>query len=282
MPSVEASNWHVRYYWSRGSGLRLGVCEYQEEKVLHSAAVPFVYVNYYSASSGPFTDQLKSLGTDVEVREIMHGFDLKVTYDWYGPDYEYQHIWRFHDDGQFGSTVVIHGPGEEIYGAHTYHVPFRFDVDISGGGHNAFQRAGAAGWDDVEREGRFTPVAPPNFDWRVVHKRSGKAARVRARAHDAAEVWALAYKQQESWSAWGSGGAGVPGSPGSVPAIYDNDQEVTDTNVVLWYIAHIPAVERVSACGPWFDLQGFGPVIGGGGGNHPGHDGHPNPMGPHG
>jgi hypothetical protein len=259
MPSTQAGNWRVRYYWSKGSGLRLGNCDYQGKRIIHSASVPFVYVNYAGDTSGPFTDELKSNQATVEIREIMRGFDLKVTYDIYGPDYGYDHIWRFHDDGQFGSTIVIQGPGEEIYGRHTYHIPFRFDIDL-GGGRNSFQRQAAGGWADVEREGRFTPVAPPNFDWRVLSKHDGLAARVRARAHDDAELWALAYKQAESWSAWGSVGAGVPGSPGSVPAIYDNHQSIQDTNIVLWYIAHIPAVERVRACGPWFDLEGFAPV----------------------
>jgi hypothetical protein len=263
MPSHKAGNWHVNYYWSPGSGLRLGTCEFQGERVIHSASVPFVYVNYDGNTSGPFTDELKSKGTAIEVREIMFGFDLKVTYDFYGPDYEYEHVWRFHEDGQFGSSVVVQGPGEEMYGRHAYHIPFRFDLDLGTGGRNSFQRQGAAGWEDVDREGRFLPVAPPNFDWRVLDKKTGKAARIRARSGDAAELWALAYKQSESWAAWGSAGAGVPGSPGSVPALYDNDQSVQNTNIVLWYIAHVPAVERVRACGPWFDLQGFAPWDGG-------------------
>ena len=122
MPSHKAGDWHVRYYWSKSSGLRLGSCEYQGERVIHSASVPFVYVNYDGDSSGPFTDELKSNETAIEVRDIMLGFDLKATYDFYGPDYEYEHVWRFHDDGQFGSSVVIQGPGEEIYGRHAYHI----------------------------------------------------------------------------------------------------------------------------------------------------------------
>ena len=257
MPVHKAANWRVGYYWSKASGLRLGTCDYGDTRVIHSASVPFVYVNYWGNSSGPFTDRLQSTTNTVEVREIMNGFDLEVVYDIYGADYKYAHVWRFHDDGQFGSTIVIHGPGEEIYGRHTYHIPFRFDLDLSGASGDSFQRAGTAGWEDVEREGRFTPVAPPAFDWRVVDKKTDKAARVRARAHDAAELWVLAYKPRESWGSWGSAGHGVPGSPGSVPAIYDDGERVQNTNVVLWYIAHIPAIERVSTCGPWFVLEGL-------------------------
>jgi hypothetical protein len=257
MPVEERANWRVGYYWSKASGLRLGVCDYVGQRVIHSASVPFVYVNYWGNGSGPFTDKLQSTSNQVEVREIMNGFDLKAIYDIYGADYEYTHLWRFHDDGQFGSTIIIHGPGEEIYGRHTYHIPFRFDLDLSGASGDSFQKAGAGGWEDVKKEGRFTPVAPPAFDWRVIDKKTGNAARMRARAHDAAEVWALSYKPKESWGSWGSAGQGAPGSPGSVPAIYDNGQGVQNTNVVLWYIAHIPAVERVSTCGPWFALEGL-------------------------
>jgi hypothetical protein len=262
MPIAKKANWRVEYEWSQSSGLRLGVCEYQNIRVLHNASVPFVYVNYEGNSSGPFTDELKAKGRKVEVRDIMFGFDLKVTYDFYGEDYEYNHIWRFHEDGQFGSAIVIQGPGEEIEGRHTYHLPFRFDLDISGADGDSFQRADAGGrWHDVQKEGRFesTHATGANDEWRVLDKASGRSAAVRARARDQAEVWALKYKPIESWGSWGSAGSGAPGTPGSVPAVYDNNQTVQNTNIVLWYIAHIPAVERVSACGPWFTLAGYPP-----------------------
>jgi hypothetical protein len=286
MPRVANSNWRVDYFWSKSSGLRLGVCDYHGTRVIHSASVPFVYVNYQGDSSGPFTDELQSTTNDIEVREIMRGFDLKVTYDIYGADYEYAHVWRFHDDGQFGATIVVHGPGEEIRGRHTYHLPFRFDLDLSGASGDSFQTQGAEGWTDVETEGRHTPVAPPNFDWRLIDKKTGKAARLRARAHDQAELWALRSRKLESWASWGSAGAGAPGAPGSVPAIYATGESVQNTNVVLWYIAHIPAIDRVSACGPWFALDGFprspedeedhgGEMDHG---DHPGHDEHDAPA----
>src|SRR5438093_9536589 len=99
MPTIESDQWKVAYGWSASSGLRLGVCEYRGVQVLHGAAVPFVYVNY-QGDFGPFTDELKSLESEVGQREIMYGFDLQVTYDFYGADYQYDHIWRFHSDGQ--------------------------------------------------------------------------------------------------------------------------------------------------------------------------------------
>lgn len=260
MPSIQKANWDVRYEWSASSGLRLGSCEYAGLRVIHNASVPFVYVNYEGDSSGPFTDELRSTSADVEVRVIMNGFDLKVTYDWYGEDYEYDHVWRFHDDGQFGSTVVIQGPGEEIDGHHTYHLPFRYDLDISGTAGDSFQRRlSAGGWQDIEFEGRQFPQVPwaPRDDWRVIDKASGRSALIRGRARDNAELWALRYKPIESWSSWGATGAGAPGDPGSVPAIYDNGQSVQSANLVIWYIAHVPSVERVAACGPWFKLHGY-------------------------
>jgi hypothetical protein len=260
MPVLSRANWRVQYGWSASSGLRLGVCEYQSIRVIQSASVPFVYVNYEGDSSGPFTDQLKSTKSKVEIRDIMFGFDLKVTYDFYGEDYQYEHVWRFHDDGQFGSAVVIQGPGEEIDGHHTYHLPFRYDLDISGASGDSFQkRRAGGGWEDVMYEGRYVPMHPwsPDFDWRVIDKSSGRSASIRARARDNAEVWALRYSALESWGSWGAAGSGAPGSPGSVPAIYDNGQTVQSADIVVWYIAHIPSVERVAACGPWFRLGAY-------------------------
>src|SRR2546423_15452442 len=191
MPRITNSNWRVDYFWSKSSGLRLGVCDYHGTRVIHSASVPFVYVNYQGDSSGPFTDELQSTTTDIEVREIMRGFDLKVTYDLYGPDYQYAHVWRFHDDGQFGATIVIHGPGEEIRGRHTYHLPFRFDLDLSGAGGDSIQRwtpVGAVGyWADVPTEGRLTPSGS-RWDWRVIDKATHRRCLIRAGRHDNGEL----------------------------------------------------------------------------------------------
>jgi hypothetical protein len=55
----------------------------------------------------------------------------------------------------------------------------------------------------------------------------------------------------------GPTGAAPPGSPGSVPAIYDNGESVQHTDIVFWYIAHVSSLDRVTACGPWFALEGF-------------------------
>ena len=82
-------------------------------------------------------------------------------------------------------------------------------------------------------------------------------ALIRARPGDGAEAWALQYSQAESWSAWGATTGGAPGEPGSVPAIYANNQSVQENDIVLWYIAHVRAVDRVAVCGPWFKLQGY-------------------------
>jgi hypothetical protein len=263
MPILKKANWRVQYELSASSGLRLGVSEYQGIRVLHNASVPFVYVNYEGDSSGPFTDELKSKSQKIQIREIMFGFDLRCTYDFYGEDYEYEHVWRFHEDGQFGSTIVIQGPGEEIAGHHTYHLPFRFDLDISGASGDSFQRKEPDGqWQDTPKEGRHVSIhAATTDDWRVIDKTSGRSANVRARARDNAELWALKYKAIESWGSWGSAGSGAPGTPNSVPAVYDNNQGVQNTDVVVWYIAHIPAVERVTACGPWFTLSSYPPAV---------------------
>jgi hypothetical protein len=249
----------VNYYWSASSGLKLGLCEYQSVPVLHNASVPFVYVNYEGDAFGPFTDVLRSESAVVDVRDIVHGFDLKVSYDAYGPDYQYDHVWRFHSDGQFGSTIVVQGPGEEIEGKHTYHVPFRFDIDVSGESGDSFQRRLASGrWSNVAREGRQrAAVDPPTPAWRLVDRTAGRAALVIAGASDDAELWALQYKRAESWSSWGAAGAGVPGSPDSVPAVYDDNQSVQAADIVLWYIAHVPSAEVIHVCGPRFALEGY-------------------------
>ena len=47
-----------------------------------------------------------------------------------------------------------------------------------------------------------------------------------------------------------------------MPAIYADGQSVQNTNVVLWYIAHVGSVAIPAACGPAFRLDGYGaPVV---------------------
>ena len=256
MPKVSAHNWTVEYRWSTSSGLVVGPCEYMGVRVLHDAAVPFVYVNYTGGVT--FTDELRSTLRRIERREIMHGFDLRASYDLYGEDYLYEHVSRFHDDGQFASRIVIQGPGEENEGQHVYHIPFRIDLDVGGSPHDSFQKRAASGrWTKVAREGGHQPAGTGGYDWRVVDPTQDRGILVRPGQFDDSELWALAYSDVEGWSAAGGAGDGVPGSPGSVPALYDNNQPVQDADVVLWYIAHVPSAELPRACGPWFALDGY-------------------------
>src|SRR5439155_17041982 len=112
---------------------------------------------------------------------VMFGFDLKATYD-FGDDYQYEHVWRFHEDGQFASTIVVQGPGEEIRGRHVYHLPFRFDLDVSGSSGDSFQKRGSSErWANVAKEGRTTPSRAPDYEWRVVDPAHHRAAKLRAR-----------------------------------------------------------------------------------------------------
>jgi hypothetical protein len=258
MPKVSAHNWSVEYRWSTSSGLVVGPCEYMGVRVLYDAAVPFVFVNYAGDAFGPFTDELRSTSRRIERREIMHGFDLKASYDLYGDDYLYEHVFRFHDDGQFASRIVIQGPGEEIGGKHVYHIPFRIDLDVAGSPHDSFQRRSASGrWTDVAREGGHEAAGSGAYEWRVLDQTHDRGVLVRPGRFDDGALWALAYKEVEGWSAAGGAGEGIPGSPGSVPAVYDNNESVQDADLVLWYIAHVRSSELPMACGPWFGLHGY-------------------------
>jgi len=257
MPTTSAHNWSVEYRWSASSGLVVGPCDYMGVRVLHDLAVPFVYVNYAGDKFGPFTDELRSTSRKIERREIMNGFDLKASYDLYGDDYLYDHVIRFQDDGQFASRIVIQGPGEETGGKHVYHIPFRIDLDVGGSPRDCFQRRATSGrWTNVAREDRQEAAGSGTYEWRVVDPTQNRRILVRPGQFDAGELWALAYKDVEGWSAGGAE-ASVPGSPGSVPAVYDSNESVQDADVVLWYIAHVPSTELPRVCGPWFALGGY-------------------------
>jgi Cu2+-containing amine oxidase len=62
---------------------------------------------------------------------------------------------------------------------------------------------------------------------------------IRGRDADNGEIWALQYSDLENWSSWGGTQNKIPGSPGSVPAIYANNQSLQNTDIVIWYLAHV-------------------------------------------
>ena len=101
------------------------------------------------------------------------------------------------------------------------------------------------------------PLSPPEPAWRVIDRAAGKQALVIAGAGDDAEVWPLQYKQRESWSSWGRPARACPATPGSVPAVYDDNQSVQATDLVLWYIAHVSSADVIASCGPRFVLEGY-------------------------
>ena len=260
MTLISQSNWDVNYFISPNSDLRLGSCSYNGTMVIYAASVPFVYVSY--AADFAFTDLLQSSSGNADIRNIVNGFDIRAAYDLYGGAYLYEHIWRFYDDGQFASSILIHGPGVEHQGQHSYHVPFRYDLDLDGFPEDSFQLwfEGVGGWTDVPEEGRLVagPMLPPFlYQWQQVDITSGRRAMIRARDGDRGEIWALQYSGLEDWSSFGGAQSSPPGAPGSVPAVYVNNQGVQNTDVVLWYIAHIPSLNQITGCGPSFRLDGF-------------------------
>jgi hypothetical protein len=206
---IKQNDWEVNYFFSKSGGLKLGVCKYKGISVIYRASVPFFYVKYLG-DEGPFTDQLKSNKGKIVKRDIMNGFDIKKIYYYYGEDYEYDHIWRFHEDGQCGCSIVIEGPGEENDGLHTYHIPFRYDLDVGGSSGDSFQRwvpirSSNGYWSDVLTEGRYTPASTvsDSYDWQIVDKTTNRRVMIRSRMGDNAEIWPLRYSSSEDWNTWG-------------------------------------------------------------------------------
>jgi hypothetical protein len=182
MTLITDSNWDVNYFISQGSDLRLGNCDYNGTRVIYAASVPFIYVNYSAGFF--FTDRVESNSGIADVRNIADGFDIRASYDLYGGSYLYEHIWRFYSDGQFGSTIIVHGPGVDHNDNHTYHVPFRYDLDVSGASGDSFQRRFLpfAPWANVAQEGRVLSFFPPTlFNWRLLDTATGKRAMIRTR-----------------------------------------------------------------------------------------------------
>jgi hypothetical protein len=215
MTLISQSNWDVNYFIAPDTDLRLGNCSYNGTTVIHAASVPFIYVSY--AADFAFTDlgpePQRDRGGPGHLRRLRHQGRLRPLWR----SYLYEHIWRFYEDGQFASSILIHGPGVENQGQHSYHVPFRYDLDGFG---DSLQQwfEGIGGWTDVPEEGRLVagPLAPPFlYHWQQVDIGSGKRAMVRARDGDRGEIWALQYSASTGDRSGTHGrAAGRPASPG--------------------------------------------------------------------
>lgn len=258
---VERAGWSVGLRLTARGGMVLRDVTFHDQRVLQSASTPFVYVDYVGQSIGAFTDHLGTTTAVPEVRPTVDGFDIAVRYDAAGPDYLYEHIWRFFGDGQFGCRMVVHGPGEEHSGGHTYFVPFRLDIDCGSGLRDSvdawFGPPSAGTWSAQSTEGELLHAPRSRWDWSVVDRAAGRRVLLRATdpAHD--RCWAVRYRPEESFGALGVIQPGAPGTAGSVPVVYVGDESLQDSDVVLWYVAQVNAMPYVVTCGPWLGLQGY-------------------------
>lgn len=262
---ITEAGWSFSWRLTESAGVMIYLADFRGRRVIWEASLPYVTIDHQRAvvdddgegaeSRGPWWQPLgaRNLVGDVVVQRFRGGVELSATFD-AGP-YQYQQLWRFHDDGRLSPWLTIFGAG--VHEDHTYHPHWRFDFDLDGAGGDAVEHFEDGRWQRIAEEGWF-PYAGESDEhgnvWRQIDFGSGAAINLRPHAWDDAELFAIRYHDGE-WA---------PFSPRSAagtqpfPAAYLGHEELDGQDVTLWYVAHVHYDQAFPyTAGPWIKVEGL-------------------------
>lgn len=214
--------------------------------------------------AGPFADQISwNLGGDHGLQKIANRNNEYVGLNEFTTQgqrwleiciyarigaYHLAQQWYFSDTGFICPRIF--SKGLHINMDHTHHPYWRLDFDIDGPDHNRVYMKDNKGWwtypkeaNDVKERIFVTSIFPWKVDvstnrrWFVHNEQTGRGAWITPGAGDGvADGWSRIdmavrrYNQPEETNPWpfGTGGLG-----------FLNGEDVSDGDVVLWYVAHL-------------------------------------------
>ena len=145
---ISEANWKFHWRLTESAGIMIYLADYRGRRVLWEGSLPYVTIDHQHETldvegdpgdvHGPWWVPLgtRTLQGPVRVQSFRGGVELSAAFV-AGP-YNYTQLWRFHDDGRLCPWLTIYGPG--IHDQHTYHPHWRFDFDLDGARHDAFER----------------------------------------------------------------------------------------------------------------------------------------------
>jgi hypothetical protein len=242
----EQYGWKVCWQMTANDGVEFYDATYQENLIFSSAKIGQVEVYYpswpggyrdevgYSASVHPYYGtNVEDLGDYFEVRQLFTEF-LR----W--PNciccYRYEQIMRFYVDGTFELDFVSHGPGCDDLSS--YRPFWRIDLDIGDSINDETWYWNGAEWALAKSE-----IKLPLFD-----TQSPKGFVLFTGAADTGYLWAPTktdpQEQDEGWmfvlrQNQGEGDGQIATGPAETfwpPGQWQNDEQLSRENIVLWYI----------------------------------------------
>jgi hypothetical protein len=266
MPGHIAWNeWSFDWDLQELNGLVLKNVHFRNRKVMHKASLPVIRVKY-DDDTGPFNDQLGSDGF-AKYTDCNDKYVCSASFEWDATQwlelrcgchigaYRLHQVWQLGRDGRIKPLVYSRGIHAAVN--HVHHAYWRLDVDIDGREHNDV-------WvNDGENWGRYTVetavVKQPGRRWAVVNNRTGRGIWIAPGPNDGhadgfskADFAIRRYhdSEDEPWPFGCWSGLG-----------YDENEPVADSDIVVWYIAHLFHVaihEEEGSLGEWHDC---GPLL---------------------
>lgn len=235
-------------------GLSLSDVRYDGTLILNKASLPVMNVFYDNDVCGPFADQLGGRlepvswanNATIVAREFTQNgerwAELGIQ-DRIG-DYLIYQVWYLSPDGIIDAHIFSRGLQCDI--RHD-HLPFwRFDFDIAGPENDQILRRTAAGMSVLRTEFGVAATAAVNHDWQVRDSVTGDSVSIDfddgswnvpdpvrpQEAYAQNKVYGRTYQSSED--------RGWAGRPTRTLDLYDNDENIDNADVVLWYSGYLP------------------------------------------
>ena len=259
--------WSFDYAVSDSEGLALLNGTFKGKGVFGKFSMPVIRVKYLrdegetvidlpivggiGGGAGPFADQISwHLGGDHGLQKIAnrnHEYIGLTEFSrpgqrWYEISiysrigaYHLAQMWYLSDTGFVCPRIF--SKGLHINMDHTHHPYWRLDFDIDGSAHNRVYMQDNRGWWFYPKESNGVKVPSTSQRWFVHSERTGRGAWITPGGGDGLpdqfsriDIAVRRYNQAEEQNPWpfGTGGLG-----------FLNGEDVSDADVVFWYVAHM-------------------------------------------
>ncbi len=263
---ISWNEWSFEWEVKDKAGLGLRKIRYKGTNYIYKASLPVIRVKSKNDDCGPYNDRIKPSNlakfTDCNNQKV-----CAKTFSWDGTQwldirvgahigaYRIQQAWQLSRDGRIAARVWSRGVSCDT--DHVHHPYWRIDFDVNGHDRNELWRQDGASWVVYTREKEDDKK--PGRRWLVRNSETGHAVWIIPGQYDGKADWFsrddLAVRRYHS-------SEDEPWPFGCYEDLgYDNDENVRDTDIVVWYIAHLfheAHDEEKGSLGEW--VHG-GPVL---------------------
>jgi len=248
---VNWEGWRFNYSTDdNSSGLVLKDVEYGGKKILDKVSMPVMRVQYDRDICGPYADILSTnalrAATQGAPESACNGQAqctrtytqngekmLEIGSNWQIGEYQIYQTYYFSENGYFDSRV--YSRGLQCLVDHAHHAHWLFDFDLDDAANDVVMRA-----DGSAPATEFNDLRSASDGWTIRDKATGSEVSLIPADDDGVptdfaivDVAVRAYQQSEA-GRWRLGARGEIGNN------YMNGESVDGTDIVLWYVSHLP------------------------------------------